>query len=54
MTAITVIGLVAAVFIKVYPLGLAMDEDWGLEREVGGKKASLEGEAEKEKKAEVV
>jgi len=34
MTAVTVIGLVASLFIKAYPLNMAMDEDWGLEREV--------------------
>jgi hypothetical protein len=32
MTAVTVIGLVASLLIKSYPLNTAMDEDWGLER----------------------
>jgi hypothetical protein len=32
MTAVTVIGLVASLLTKSYPLNTAMDEDWGLER----------------------
>jgi len=49
MTAVTVIGLVSCVLIKTYPLNTAMDEDWGLEREV---KTVIDGELAEKAEAE--
>jgi hypothetical protein len=46
MSAIVCIGLVASFLLRKYELGMAMDEDWGLERKEKGEKG--EGEEKRE------